>query len=253
MGTARRHVGLLAEGIVTRRGGFRSEFLDFERGIQVGHLEPDERITQLVKRAMEERHGVRMVCDRWGRGVHWQWICWVPEPNKKAKPLSSAYNFSSAKFFVAIDREERVFQSGMQIERAPKKPAKDDWQIRLERDWDWNVLLLALHAPDLPRRLGALLREGFRVRVGPFSSLTEYGRRNWDLAACRRRAQAFAASEWGGFQLFWPMGEKEVRATPGPELIDAVLAVFDELAPAMSLCMYSPCLRQGGAKVHRPK
>jgi hypothetical protein len=53
----------------------------------------------------------------------------------------------------------------------------------------------------------------------------------------------FSLTEWGGFQLFWPMSEKEVLATAGDEIVDAVLAVFDELAPAMNLCMYSPCLK----------
>jgi hypothetical protein len=38
------------------------------------------------------------------------------------------------------------------------------------------------------------------------------------------------------------MTEGEVRATAGPDLIDAIMAVFDEVAPAMNLCMYAPCL-----------
>ncbi len=53
--------------------------------------------------------------------------------------------------------------------------------------------------------------------------------------------QRFSATEWGGFQLFWPMPEKEVKATPGPDIIDAVMAVFDEVTPVMNLCMYVPC------------
>jgi hypothetical protein len=243
VGRAAQHARAFAGGVLARRAGFRSEYLDFERGIRVGHLEPGERITQILKRQLAETHGADMICDRWGRGVHWQWICWVPEPNRRAKPLSAGYNFASAKFFVAIDREERVFQSGFQVERAPLRPAPDDGPLRLAKDWDWHVLLAALGRPELPRLLGRLLREGFRARVGPFSSLTEYDRRSWDPAACRRRAKNFAAGEWGGFQCYWPMREDEVRATPGPELIDAVLAVFAEVAPAMSLCMYAPCLR----------
>lgn len=208
----------------------------------MGHLDPRERITQIIKKRLTDKHGMRMICDRWGRGVYWQWICWVPEANRKAKPISSTFNFASAKFFVAVDREERVFQSGIQVERAPKKP--EEGAVKLEKDWDWHVLLRALRADELPRILRRLLREGFRIRGGPFSSLVEYHQRSWDLPAFRRKLQTFSVREWGGFQLFWPMAEKEITATPGPEIIDAALAVFDELTPAMNLCMYAPCLRE---------
>lgn len=248
MGTSKIHAQRLASGILSRRGGFRSEFLDFDRGIRVGHLEPSERITQLLKARLAERHGCRMLCDRWGRGVYWQWICWVPEPNRRAKPSSSGHNFASAKFFVAIDREGRTFQSGLQIERAPVRPPEDDWGIRVEKDWDWHVFRRALRGERLPRLIASLLREGFRVRVGPFESLTEFDRRAWDPAACLRRTR-FSPPEWGGFQLFWPMSEREVRDSAGEDIVDAVEAVFEAVAPAMQLCMFAPCLRlgEGGA------
>jgi hypothetical protein len=245
MGRARRHAAWLATKVSASRGRFQSEFIDFERGIRVGHLEPDERITQILKRRLTERHGVDMICDRWGRGVYWQWICWVPEPNRRAKPISSAYNFASSKFFVSVDRDERRFQAGLQIERAPKRASSEGADLLLEPDWDWNVLLRALRPEGtLPRRLGGLLREGFRIRVGAFDSLLEYTRTTWDAAACRRRAATFAPTSWGGFQLFWPIPEREVRSTTGSDLIDAVLAVFEELIPVANACMVAPCLRE---------
>jgi hypothetical protein len=237
MGRSRKHAELLSKSLFAPKVAFRSEYLDFERGIRVGHLEPGERITRILKAALEERHGVRMITDRWGRGVYWQWICWVPEPNRKAKPLSAAHNFASAKFFIAIDRDDRIFQCGMQVERAPTHPAKGDWPTRLAKDWDWNVFLHALEGAELPSVVRGLLREGFRARVGPFSELEELDRRSWSVAACLRHAGAAAAKEWGGFQLFWPMPQAEVKATPGPEIVDAILAVFDEVTPAMDLCM----------------
>jgi hypothetical protein len=40
------------------------------------------------------------------------------------------------------------------------------------------------------------------------------------------------------------MSERDVGETPGPDMIDAILAVFDEVTPAMNLCMYAPCLRE---------
>jgi hypothetical protein len=112
----------------------------------------------------------------------------------------------------------------------------------LAPDWDWYILLKALDQPALSVVIKRLLREGFRVRAGAFSALTEYHRKDWDVKACRRRLQRFASDEWGGFQLFWPMPEKEVRSSSGMELVQATLAVFEALTPAINLCMYAPCL-----------
>ena len=235
----------LGPDVLARRAAFRAEFLDFDRGIRVGHLQPEERITQLIKARLSARHGVKMLCDRWGRGVYWQWICWVPEPNKAAKPLSAAHNFASAKFFTAIDRETRILQSGMQIERAPITPPPDDWPIALAKDWDWHIFLTALRGPVLPRLLNRLLADGFRVRAGPFAALTEYGRRDRCVPRLRTALKRFAPGEWGGIQLYWPTPEAEVKSTPGPELIDAIMAVFEQVAPVMNLCMYRPCLAAG--------
>jgi hypothetical protein len=226
---------------VDRQGTFRSEYLDFERGIRVGHLAVEARLTQILKRRLTDRYGVRMLCDRWGRGVYWQWLCWVPEPNKRAKPLSAGHNFGSTKFYATIDRVQRVFHAGMSVERAPQPPPAP-WVPTVEKDWDWHVLLGALHEAALPRHLSPLLGEGFRIRVGAYASPTEYDQHTWDLSACRRQAQRFSATEWGGFQLFWPMPEHEVRATSGPDLVEAIMAVFAAVAPVMNLCMYAPCL-----------
>jgi hypothetical protein len=232
---------VLARQRVDRQETFRSEYLDFERGIRVGHLAVEARLTQIMKRRLTERYGVRMLCDRWGRGVYWQWLCWVPEPNKRAKPLSAGHNFGSAKFYVTIDRAQRVFHAGMQVERAPTRPTAT-WPLTVEKDWDWHILLNALREDALPHHLSQLLREGFRIRVGAFASRTEYDHHSWDLSACRRKAQRFSANAWGGFQLFWPMPEQEVQATSGAELVEAILAVFAAVTPVMNLCMYAPCL-----------
>ena len=91
MGNIRDEAYALASERVDRQGTFRSAYLDFERGIRVGHLAVDARLTQIIKSRLTARYGVRMLCDRWGRGLYWQWLCWVPEPNKKAKPLSAGH------------------------------------------------------------------------------------------------------------------------------------------------------------------
>ena len=72
---------------------FRPEFLDFQRGIHVGNLHDDERITQILKLALEARYGQPFVTERWGRGVYWKWIGYLPRANRLAKPISSDVSF----------------------------------------------------------------------------------------------------------------------------------------------------------------
>jgi len=66
------------EAIPVAAIGFRPEFLDFQRGIRVGNLEDNERITRILKLALESRYGQPFVTERWSRGVHWQWIGYLP-------------------------------------------------------------------------------------------------------------------------------------------------------------------------------
>lgn len=226
--------------------GFERSFLDFDRGIRVGRLDPSQRITQIIKAVLIRRHGIDMICDRWGRGIFWQWICWVPRPNREAKPQSSQYNFSSAKFFISIDREDHEFRAGFQLERAPSRPGRDDWRVAICRDWDWHVMLKALKGKKFPQILRSLLSDGFRIRCGPFSSMTEFRKSNWSAAACGREAQTAALREWGAFQAYWAFPEKEINGMTGPEIVEAVISVFDETASAMNECMYRPCLREQG-------
>lgn len=223
--------------------GFDRSFIDFKHGIRVGRLEPAQRVTQILKAHLVAKHGIDMVCDRWGRGIYWQWICWVPKPNREAKPLSSGFNFASAKFFISVDRDEKKFQAGFQIERAPTKPSPDDWTVPVEKDWDWFVVLDALKKKEFLDAVSERLEDGFQVRIGPFSRMKEFAKKNWDPAACRRAGQRFSAREWGGFQLLWEMPQSEIKTMTGPEIMEAVTAVFDETAPVMNMCMYMPCLR----------
>ena len=145
--------------------GFRSEFLDFARGIRVGHLTPAERITQILKLSLEAKHQQVFVTDRWGRGVYWQWICFLPKANRLAKPLSSDVNFGCSKFFVEIDREEALFKSGMQVERgfliSEQYP-----RCTLQDDWDWRRLIDGLRSRSpLSRELRRLIQaEDFRMQ-----------------------------------------------------------------------------------------
>jgi hypothetical protein len=233
--------GLGVSGPEPTGDAFDPAWIDFERGIRVGNLEPHERITQILRWHLERRYGVRFITDRWGRGTHWQWICWVPLPNRQAKPVSHDVNFGCAKLFISVDREERVFQCGLQIERGYVEADRAaGW--RLARDWDWHRFLRACAAGGpFEAELRRLAREGFAAAVTGGSGTTVFDRRTFTGAAeIRRAARRQRPDEWAGFQLYYPMPEREVQASRGRELVDGIVGALVETVPAMNLCMQVP-------------
>jgi hypothetical protein len=171
--------------------GFKSEFLDFQRGIRVGNLEDSERITRILKLALGARYGQEFVTERWGRGVFWQWIGYLPRANRNAKPISSNVSFGCSKFFIMVDTGERVFKCGMQVERGYQVPPAEYTQCRLQSDWDWHRLMAALKpSSPLDRELKRLVtREGFRIHAGGWDAETpEINRNNFHGAAGIRHA-----------------------------------------------------------------
>ena len=235
------------------RPAFRREFLDFERGIRMGNLEPHERVTQIVKMHLAERYGQDFLIDKWGRGRYWQWICWLPRANRDAKPLSSGHSFASAKFFISLDRTQRELHAGLQVERASvhrgRGPAPE---VCLADDWDWHRLVDGLRrGRPLAKELARLVvREGFTAFVGGagVEGRTFRGRRWGGAAAVRRALVAVPDDAWGWFQAYYATPEAEVARMRGGEIVATVLAVFRELAPAMDLVMQAPLLgRPGGA------
>ncbi len=217
---------------------FRVEWIDFDRGIRVGNLEPHERITQILKYGLEQRYGTPFVTDRWGRGVFWQWICWVPRADREAKPISCDVNFGCAKFFISVDREEAVFQSGLQVERGSIR-SDPDIPGTLGKDWDWHRLTRQCdEGTVLDREMDRLVRrEGFTARLlgGAVSSFTS---ENWKSSRQVRQAARRAPGDgWAGFQLFYPMSAREVRSCSGLELVHAIFGVFAEVTEVMNQCM----------------
>jgi hypothetical protein len=233
--------GKVAAGLPTGEA-FRPEWIDFERGIRVGNLEPHERITQILKYRLEQLYGTGFVTDRWGRGVYWQWICWLPRVNRQAKPLSSAYNFGCAKLFIGQDRQQRVFQFGLQVERG-YLAASEYAGNTLQKDWDWHRLVRGLRAGSpLAAELGRLIRrEGFVAELGDFQRNVVFDAKSYSgpaaLAAAARRQPR---NHWAGFQLYYPMPERELRSSSGYEVVGAVVAAFQEVVPTMNLCMQVP-------------
>ncbi|MBZ5560812.1 MAG: hypothetical protein LAP13_00165 [Acidobacteriia bacterium] len=221
--------------------GFRPEFLDFRRGIRVGNLEDHERITRILKLALEARYRQAFVTERWGRGVFWQWIGYLPRANRAAKPLSSHVSFGCAKFFLSVDTDERVFKCGLQVERGYVRAPRASGQGRLQSDWDWHRLLKSLKPQSaIERELKRLVqREGFQIWAGSYEDESEtYTQENFpSMQRLRITLLEAPGNHWAGFQLYYPMTEEEVRGSTGVDLVESMVAVFDEVTPTMNRCM----------------
>ncbi len=225
--------------------GFRSSFLDFDRGIHVGNLEPHERITRILKAGLESRFRTPFVTERWGRGVYWQWIGYLARENRAAKPISSGVSFGCSKFFISVETGERRFKCGMQVERGYLRAPAGFAECRLRPDWDWHRLLAGL-APRKPlmREFARLADEGFQIHAGSWSDPHLFTGPGLPPPTRMRTALEKAAGRhWCGFQVYYALGEDDVRATSGQELVESMFAVFDEVAPALSLCSQVPLLR----------
>ena len=220
---------------------FRPEFLDFDRGIHVGNLTEHERITRILKLALEARYGQPFVTERWGRGVYWHWIGYLPRANRAAKPISSDVSFGCSKFFLSVDTEERAAKFGLQIERGFAKATREHRQFLLREDWDWHRLLAALRprsaiASEIER---LLLHEEFELHAGCWGGeASGYSEKNYPgPAKLRRVLEAAAKNDWAGFQLYYRMSESDVKASSGLDLVESILAAWREVVPIMNLCM----------------
>ncbi|HTP87811.1 MAG TPA: hypothetical protein VMJ34_12725 [Bryobacteraceae bacterium] len=220
---------------------FRPEYLDFQRGIHVGNLTEHERITRILKLALEARYRQPFVTERWGRGVYWRWIGFLARANRAAKPLSSAVSFGCAKFFLMVDTDDRAVKFGMQIERGIEKPTRDQRQFALKSDWDWHRLLAALKARGaLAKELERLVRrEDFQLYAGCWGAESATFTKADYPGPSRLRAILASASKnhWAGFQVFYRMEEPDVKTATGLDLVEAMLAAYQELVPAMNQCM----------------
>ncbi len=221
--------------------GFRPEFLDFQRGIRVGNLEDNERITRILKMALEARYAQPFVTERWGRGVFWRWIGYLPKANKICKPLSSKVSFGCAKFFLEVDTDDALFKCGLQVERGYVRAPREARDCQLQADWDWHRLVKALKpGSPMERQLKRLLvREGFRLFAGAWSEgWEEFSKADFpEMRRLRRVLDIAAKNTWAGFQLYYPMTPDEVRSSTGVDLVESMLAIFEEVTPVMNLCM----------------
>jgi hypothetical protein len=224
---------------------FRSEWIDFGRGIRVGNIEPHERITRILKFHLEQRYRTPFVTDRWGRGVYWRWICWLPRANRQAKPISHDVNFGCAKLFITTDSDTRIFRSGLAVERGYVTGPEANAAWGLRSDWDWHRFTKQCDAgTEMDKELNRLLRsEGFAAAVLGNEVEIQFSSKNFRSAKQIKEAmKEFSRDHWAGFQLYYPMPEHEVRACSGYELVKAICGVFAEVTPAMNACMQVPLI-----------
>ncbi len=219
---------------------FLPEYLDFNRGIRVGNLQDNQRITRILKLAIEDGYQESFVTERYGRGVYWQWIGFLSRANRAAKPISSNTSFGCSKLFLTIDSRDQLFKCGFSVERGFKMAPPDYEAVELKPDWDWNRLLKQCReGTDFYRELKRLVtREGFAVDAGSWEDQTTYRKRNLPEPSKLKKVLRDAPGDsWAGFQIYYPMNQKEVYAANGTDLIEAMIAVFREVTPAMNCCM----------------
>lgn len=230
----------LPEGAIA----FRPEFIDFKSGIRVGHLEENERITRLLKIALEHKHQQSFITERWGRGMYWQWIGFLSRANRAAKPISSQVSFGCSKYFLTVDTSENIFKCGLQIERGYVKASPDSRKFELAADWDWHRLVKSLkQGGPLAAELDRLIRDdGFAIFAGSWESKSAlFSRQNpLDTAKLKKALKSAPADHWAGFQLYYPMPRREVQKSTGVDFVESILAIFDEVTPAMNFSMQVP-------------
>ncbi len=138
-----------------------------------------------------------------------------------------------------MDTGERRFKCGMQVERGYLRAPREMRACQLRSDWDWQRLVQALTPRGtLITELKRLVAEEFEVHAGSWSSPHTF-RKTTLPGAARIRALLDAAPprEWCGFQVYFALGEEDVRAMNGTDLIETMMAVFEEVKPAMNECM----------------
>jgi hypothetical protein len=92
-------------------------------------------------------------------------------------------------------------------------------------------------------------REGFVVEAGGWHDREPLGKNNFpSMAKIKRILTQAPGEDWAGFQVYYPMSEKEVLSTSGVDLIESMMAIFEEVTPAMNLCMQIHLQSSAGEK-----
>jgi hypothetical protein len=160
-------------------------------------------------------------------------------------------NFGCAKLFISVEQERKIFKAGLQIERGYAAGPEPYPGCLLKPDWDWHRLMKpgATLDAELRRLIG---REGFAAEVGDWEVNAVFTNRNFKSARQIRDAvRKYSNREWVGFQLYYPMPAREVRACSGYELVQSICGVFKEVTTAMNCCMTVPVVAESAAEGQR--
>src|SRR5208283_4045292 len=84
-------------------------------------------------------------------------------------------------------------------------------------------------------------KEGFTIAIGHWETRIRFRKANFRSARQLRDAlRGCSQRQWAGFQLYYPMPEREVRACTGRDLMNAITAAFAAVVPSMNCCMQAP-------------
>ena len=143
-----------------------------------------------------------------------------------------------------VDTDDQRFKCGLQVERGFLKAPPGQDRFELRGDWDWHRLLKALKPKGaMERELKRLVaREGFWVQAGGWrSELFRFSKSNLPpVSRLRASLEQAPGDGWAGFLLYFPMDEDAVRGMSGTDLVESMLAIFEEVTPAMRLCAETP-------------
>jgi len=176
-----------------------------------------------------------------GRGVYWQWICWLSRANREAKPTSSAYNFGCAKLFISVDKPGRVFQSGLQIERGQAVGRRSTpapcWRTTGTGTDSWHR---PAEGPRSRTSSGVSLSRGLRHRGRRLRPLNADRRASWKgAAALRAAARRATPGRWLPSSSTTPCRSRG-RVVHGSRARAGHLGTFTEVLGVMNAAMQVP-------------
>ena len=53
----------------------------------------------------------------------------------------------------------------------------------------------------------------------------------------RKKLKSAPEDEWASFMVYFSMKEDEILQSSGNDIVDSILAIFEEVTPAMKLCI----------------
>lgn len=220
---------------------FKTQWIDFKKGIRVGHLEEDQRITQILKKCLFKVFNEDFLVDHWGRGLFWSYIWFCPRANLKAKNFKGPGQFPSAKYFIGIDSDRSLFVSGLYVESGYNKSEEPRYQRN--SDWDWNRFVAKLKKDStFQKEIQRLIfEESFELVIGFEENLKIFNRENFkDVKSICNEIEKRLKEDWVVVQIYYPLSEKEVKSMKGSELIQATMGIWSESSNLMNACLQIP-------------